>query len=389
MVGANVHDHSHHRLAPAPPPSGASHRDPFPRRTGVPPVPDRHGPAFRDPDAPGWAGPGGPYCPTMTSAVAAQLLGIVAVVGLGYLAVRLGQVPAEGSAPALSAAAFTIFVPALLFRTAAGLDLARLPWPVLGAFFVPALAWLFAAHAVQRLRGSGPPPAAAVRALSVTFGNAVQVGIPVAAAVFGTAGLQVHVAIIGLHVLVLLTAATALAETDLAGARGGTGAGARFGTVVATARGTLVHPVVLPVLAGLGWNLLAGRLGWRLPAPVDGVLALLGQAVAPVCLVLIGVSLAHYGARGHLGGAVRIAAAKLLGLPIAVLLAGHWVFGVTGTPLRVAVVCAALPVGSNPLLFAQRYRVLEGRTTAAVVVSTLAFAVTLPAWLVLLSVLDW
>ena len=51
------------------------------------------------------------------------------------------------------------------------------------------------------------------------------------------------------------------------------------------------------------------------------------------------------------------------------------------------VLCAALPVGSNPLLFAQRYEVLEAETTAAVVASTLAFVATAPAWLLTVSAL--
>ena len=45
---------------------------------------------------------------------------------------------------------------------------------------------------------------------------------------------------------------------------------------------------------------------------------------------------------------------------------------------------AALPVGSNALIFAQRYRALEGETSTAIVVSTLAFVVTAPLWLALL-----
>ena len=47
---------------------------------------------------------------------------------------------------------------------------------------------------------------------------------------------------------------------------------------------------------------------------------------------------------------------------------------------------AALPVGSNALIFAQRYRTLEAETTAATVFSTLAFVGVAPLWL---GVLAW
>ena len=95
---------------------------------------------------------------------------------------------------------------------------------------------------------------------------------------------------------------TALVELDLAGASGAAlaGAAALLRTLATTVRNTVIHPVVLPVLAGLAWN----ASGLALPGFVDEILATLGQAVVPLCLVLIGVSLAHYGVRGALRGAV-------------------------------------------------------------------------------------
>jgi len=54
-------------------------------------------------------------------------------------------------------------------------------------------------------------------------------------------------------------------------------------------------------------------------------------------------------------------------------------------PLAVLVVMAALPVGSNALIFAQRYNALQAEATAAIVLSTLAFVVTLAGWLALLA----
>ena len=48
---------------------------------------------------------------------------------------------------------------------------------------------------------------------------------------------------------------------------------------------------------------------------------------------------------------------------------------------------AALPVGSNALIFAQRYKTLQAETSTAIVVSTLAFVLTAPLWLALLHAL--
>jgi hypothetical protein len=46
---------------------------------------------------------------------------------------------------------------------------------------------------------------------------------------------------------------------------------------------------------------------------------------------------------------------------------------------------AAVPVGSNALIFAQRYRAQEAETTTAIVLSTLGFMLTAPLWLAVLA----
>jgi predicted permease len=68
-----------------------------------------------------------------------------------------------------------------------------------------------------------------------------------------------------------------------------------------------------------------------------------------------------------------------------VLGVAHWSFGLSGLPLSVLVMLAALPVGSNALIFAQRYRTMQAEATAAIVLSTLAFVITAPLWLAVLA----
>jgi malonate transporter and related proteins len=171
-----------------------------------------------------------------------------------------------------------------------------------------------------------------------------------------------------------------LVELDLARAQ----AGGRdiVATLRSTVRNTVVHPVVLPVLAGIAWNLT----GLGLHPVVDETLAALGSAVVPVCLVLIGLSLAYYGVRGQWGAALQLSAFKLLLLPALVLVTAHWGFGVTGLPLAVVVLMAALPTGSNALIFAQRYAVGSQEATGTIVVSTALFVVSALLWL---GVLAW
>lgn len=322
----------------------------------------------------------------MTAAVAIKLLAVLVTAAIGYVAGRMRWLvigtPGSDAARVLSNVAFYVFIPALLFRTTARLDFATMPWRTIAAFFVPVLSVMLAVYAWQRLRGPASPAVPTARAISVAFGNTVQLGIPFSAALFGEAGLAIHIPLISLHALIILTILTVLVELDLARAAGRDGAPTSLSrTLAVTARNTLVHPVVLPVLGGLGWHLV----GAPLPALVDELLATLGTAVVPLCLVLIGVSLSQYGIKGHLRGATAVTIGKLVMLPASVLLVAHWGFGLSGVPLAVLVMAAALPVGSNALLFAQRYATLEAEATAAIVASTVAFVATAGLWLAVLA----
>ncbi len=324
----------------------------------------------------------------MSALVFVKLFAIFAVVAIGWAVSRSGKLGSGDAAQVLSGAAFYIFVPALLFRTTARVDFVHLDTRILIAFFVPTLATIAAVYVFLRSRAADGPGRAAepsVRAITASFGNTVQVGIPLAAALFGESGLALHITIVSLHSLTLLTVLTALVELDLAREQRRVDPGSThvLRMLATTVRNTVIHPVILPVLAGLAWN----ASGIALPVVADEILATLGSAVVPVCLVLIGVSLAHYGVRGAMRAAVVLSALKLVVMPLAVLAFARGVIGLAGTPLAIVVVMAALPVGSNALIFAQRYRTLQAETSTAIVVSTLGFVATAPLWLALLHVL--
>ena len=311
----------------------------------------------------------------MSFAVFYKLLSIGFAAAIGYVAARRRWLGGAEAARVLSNVAFFIFVPALLFRTTARLDFQTMPWRTLAAFFVPALAAQLALYAGWRRLGGAAP---GVRTVSATFGNSVQIGIPMAAALFGESGLAIHVTVVTLHALVLLTLPTTLVEIGLARRAGHSSLASMLAL---TLRNTIVHPVVLPILAGLLFN----AVGLALPAVADEALQLLAGGVVPLCLVLIGVSLATYGLGGVGAPMLRVIAIKLVALPALVLVVAHGAFGLAGQPLAVIVMMAAMPAGSNALIFAQRYRVLEAETTGVIVLSTMAFAASAPLWLTLLA----
>jgi predicted permease len=318
----------------------------------------------------------------MTAVLFSKLLAIFVAAAIGWFVGHmrwLGRADGDGGDPArvLSNVAFYLFVPALLFRTTARVDFDSLPWVTLAAFFLPVLLVQLGVYAWQRSRQPEPAAAATVRAITASFGNTLQVGVPLAAGVFGEAGLAIHITVVSLHALTLLSVGTVLVELDLARQQQ---RHAGLGSMLAlTLRNTVIHPVVLPVLAGFAWNLA----GLGLPAVLDEVLQLLGSAVVPLCLVLIGMSLAYQGWPRAWASLLGLLAVKLLLLPALVLVIAHWGFGLSGLPLAVIVMMGALPAGSNAMMFAQRYRTLEVETTGAVVLSTLLFALVAPLWLLL------
>jgi malonate transporter and related proteins len=330
----------------------------------------------------------------MTLAVLYKLLAIVATIVVGWWVQRRGWLAPAGTALGGGAANDTVaqvlghttmylFIPALLFKTMATQDLAALPLRLLVAYFVPALLFTAVAYVLYRRRyGNTPgatPAAAATRTVAAVYGNAVQLGIPVAAALFGPQGLALHISLVSAHGVLLLTTLTVLAEStpQVPGDK----LNSHWATLRSTVRKSVIHPVVLPVLLGLGYNLT----GLGLHTVADQLLQSLAAAVVPVSLVLIGVSLATYGVRGRLQGAVGVAALKLLVLPALVLAVAHTGFGLRGTPLAVLVMMAALPTGTNALVFAQRYRVQQAQASVAIVVSTLGFTVSAGLWLVVLG----
>ena len=151
---------------------------------------------------------------------------------------------------------------------------------------------------------------------------------------------------------------------------------------VSSSSGALIHPVPLPIVCGL----LFAQTGWVLPTVIDRPLHLLGNAFGPIALVLVGITLARTPLTGHWQSALWATLSKNLVLPVMVGVSA-WAFGITGLPLTVMVVAAALPTGANVFLFAQRYEVAQETTTASMGVSTVAALLTLSLVMLVMSFL--
>ena len=303
----------------------------------------------------------------MNPAVVSALVPVVLLVALGYAAGRLRWIRAEASKD-LSNLVFVVLTPALMFRTMSSVRVQQLDFRPLAAYFAAALLLFGLTFLLQ-----GFNRRAAVLALAASFSNTVMIGIALIGLAYGEAGLVILLTLVSLHALVLLTAGTVLLELAVAREAAAAQPRAMWRTVLGAVRNAVIHPVPLPILAGL----LFAQTGWALPQVVDRPLQWLGQAFGPLALLLVGVTLAGTAAGPHLRGALGITLAKNLLMPALVAGLGL-LWGLSGLPLLVMVVTAALPIGANVFLFSQRYAVAEELVTACVIVSNVMALLTLP-----------
>lgn len=307
----------------------------------------------------------------MNTLVLSALLPVAALILLGWTLGRAGWV-SSAWVRRLSLLSFQVLTPILLFRTMRTVHVEQLdPRPAVA--YILALGLVFGAVLVWRGMNRG----AVVLALGVTYSNAVMIGIPLVQLAWGDAGLVTLLTLIPIHSLVLLTAATvglefALAREQAAQSPPRPGHLLRVGALAL--RKALVHPVPLPIIAGL----LYAQTGWGVAAPLELAMQWLGRAFGPLALVLVGIALARASIGEHWRGALQQAAIKNFVVPLLAAAAG-WAMGMRGVPLTVLTVTAALPIGANVFLFSQRYGVAMPLITASVAVSTMValFSVSL------------
>jgi len=315
----------------------------------------------------------------VNASVLSSLLPVVLLIAAGYLAGKRRWVGAA-SVKDLSNLIFLLLAPALLFRAMSTVHVEQLSLRPVAAYFVGA-GLIFAGTLVWR----GFNRTAAVLALANTYSNTVMIGIALIGLAYGPEGMVVLLTLISLHSLVLMTSATIVLELAVAHEHA-TISGAERRSMAHTVGKALfnavIHPVPLPIIAGLLW----AQTGLTMPAAIDTPIALLGAAFSPVALVMVGITLALTPVGMHWRGALVQALIKNVVHPALVAALGL-LFGLSGLPLTVMVVAAALPIGANVFLFSQRYKTAEELVTASVVVSTGLALLTLSLVMALVGLL--
>lgn len=281
---------------------------------------------------------------------------VVALVVLAGVAAGRTGVLGVGAEVVLSRTVFFVCTPALVVRTIAGSDLALLLGPQFAVAAVSTLVVVAVVVVGGRLLGQRSWAETTVTALTSSMVNSVNLGVPVAVYVLGSATWVVPVLLLQVAImtpLVVLALDTATAHES---------------GVRQVLRGLLSNPITLA--CGVGALLAASPVA--LPRVVDDPLGLLAGAAVPLALLAFGMSLAQSPWPGS------DADRRLVGLGVAAKTVVHPLaaFGV-GRALGFAddvvlgtTVVAALPSAQNALVFATRYSTAVGLSRDVVLLST-------------------
>ncbi|AXO60399.1 MULTISPECIES: AEC family transporter [Pseudomonadaceae] len=298
--------------------------------------------------------------------LAAQaILPIFSLIVLGYV---LGwrQWLTNESATGLANITFKLFMPTLLFAGIAKASLAEGLSPMLLlAYYLPVLLVFGVVNVLAHWRRGTATPLGLVAA----FSNNVLVGIPLIASLMGNDGLLYVFAILVFHSLTLFSLHSFYAA---------------FGSQERVDGRALLKNLANPMIIGLGLGALVNLSGLQVPESLWRAITWLGQAALPCALIVLGASLSRYRLRPTTE-AWGLTFAKLALFPTMVWLLSGLLPGLNDSARTVLVLLAACPSGVNVMAFCRTAE--DNRSvSAAISLSTLLSAVTLPLWMMVMGI---
>lgn len=296
------------------------------------------------------------------------IIGIV--VAIGYVVERMGLL-GRNAGLTLNKFAFFVALPALMFTTLSTADLhvifsARLPVAALSFVAVVAVYTLVAGVFLRRGVGR-----VTVGAVGSGLLNSNNMGLPVAMYIFGD---PTQVAPILLFQLVLATP-ICLAIFDVV-AKG------RL-----SARAVLTQPFRNPIIIASVLGVVLNALDIPVADVIDQPLSLLGGAGIPLILVAFGMSLRGnrpLAVEGQKTETLLAVGLKVVAMPIAAFVLGHYVFDLAPHDLFAATVLAGLPTAQNLFSFSTQYSQNVSLARDIVLLSTVA---AVPALVVIAAIM--
>lgn len=271
------------------------------------------------------------------------------IIFLGWAAARFGVLNAAAQ-QGLTSFAFLFAIPPVIFTTLVKIPVRELPVVPLAVFAISSVVVGLIVYAVVRLRARRERVVLAMASAYVNSGN---LGIPLAIYVLGDASLVV--AIVAFQTVIVTPFIVALLDIDGSGLR-------RIARL----------PLRAPVVAASALGVVFTVLSIQVPQDVLRPLEILGAAAAPTALFALGMAL-HVPderpdwRRPELGIVVL---AKIVVQPLLAYLLGRFVFHLPPASLIALTIFAGLPTAQNTFIYATQYKVPNGLSRDAVLITS-------------------
>ncbi|MVT52797.1 AEC family transporter [Bradyrhizobium yuanmingense] len=298
---------------------------------------------------------------------------VFALIVAGYAAV-LFRFVSEGAHKGISEFAFSIAIPALLFRTIVVSEFPDVsPYRMWGAYYgALALTWIAAlliSALLRKQREDG-----VVFAIGSVYGNIVMLGIPLVLSALGNEAAGPMALILSVNTPLLWLCG--ILQMELVSRK-------QTGSPLA-----IIWPVIAdlarnPLMLAIGFGVVWRLAGLGLTPVVDKTIELLAQAGSPAALIALGINLFRFEVKGEKLSILVMCALKLLAMPAAAFVLAR-LLDLPPIAAGVVVLFAAMPTGANAYIFAVQYQRLVNPVSGAVALGTLLAALTLPVvvWVV-------
>ena len=299
------------------------------------------------------------------------VLPVFGLVACGYLAGRF-HIVTQASSVALNQFVYAFALPAMLFVAVYRGSLQEiLSGGFILAVIVATLGTALAGFFLSHFQGASPAENT-MRALNASFANTGYLGIPLVTVAYGErAALPAALATVATN---FVSFALAIVCLELF-------VNPRPGGVRRALRGVVMSPLIWPIALAI----LLVSLNVKVPLPVERFATLLAAAAGPCALFAIGLFVSQLSIRAGAAASWQTTALKLALHPLLMALLVYYVFAVDPLWAKIAIVCAALPLGATAFVLAQRYGMLEAETSTGAVVSTAASLLTVSIVMALLA----
>lgn len=295
------------------------------------------------------------------------VLPVFAIILTGYLAGRF-KILGEGSGDVLQRFVFYVAMPVLLFYAMARVNPEDIMnGPYLGAYLGGQTSTFLIALIVAKFFFKRRLAEGALNGMASIYGNTGYMGIPLTMAAFGPDWIAPAIIATIVNGALVMGVVAAIIEVDLSD-------GGAIRVVIKDVANALINnPMLVAPILGFAWAFT----GLGLTAPVETFSIILGAAAGPCALFSIGLFLVGKSLRKDALEVNWMVFLKLIIHPAITWVLAFHVFEMDVMWASICVVMAAVPTGANIFILARRYDMYMERTSAVILISTVASTVTL------------